>query len=304
MLLDPPAHPALLTEFNRWWQQNQSRSLACIWRRRFVWRAQVLQRLGWHLEVCVPLFFGDWMKVITGETVSTALLAFGYAEVAITSLMLHLLSEGSTVVDIGTHFGYEALLGSHLVGPSGRVIAFEPNPRSFAIASNNLSHLEQVTLYEMAVTDRVGTARLENRDITQGALNRLTEGEDDKETIGVQVTTLDAVLADRTRPVDFLKCDAEGSELAVLKGAHEILTTDAPLMVLEADMPTAEGQPSARAYELVEYLQGYGYQGFSFDFDESLRIGPFGSFPTHHANVVFWPPARGNFEVANLRTDL
>jgi FkbM family methyltransferase len=291
MTLGPPAHPALLKEFNRWWQQNQSRSLACIWRRRSVWRAQVLQRLGRHIEVCVPLFFGGRMRVVTGETVSTSLVAFGYAEVAITSLMLHLLSEGSTVVDIGTHFGYEALLGSHLVGSSGRVIAFEPNPNAFAIASSNLAHLRHVTLHEMAVADRVGMARLQNRDITQGALNRLTEADDDNdnETIGVQVTTLDAALGGRDRPIDFLKCDVEGSELAVLKGAHEILTKDAPLMVLEADMPLADGQPSARAHELVAYLQGYGYQALSFDFNENLRVGPFGSFPTYHANVAFVP---------------
>ncbi len=116
----------------------------------------MLQRLGFHVETSVPLFFSARMRVVTGETVSSALLAFGYSEVAVTILMLSLLSEGDTMVDVGTHFGYEALLGSHLVGSTGQVICFEPSPRAFAIASKNLGHLKQVSLYKVAIADSIG----------------------------------------------------------------------------------------------------------------------------------------------------
>jgi len=232
------------------------------------------------------------MRVVTGETVSSALLAFGYSEVAVTILMLSLLSEGDTMVDVGTHFGYEALLGSHLVGSTGQVICFEPSPRAFAIASQNLGHLKQVSLHKVAIADSVGQASLQNRSIGQSALNSLVEAGTEQDSVEVPITTLDAALAGRKRPVNFLKCDAEGSELAVLKGAHDILVRDSPVMVLEADMPSIKGEPSARACELVNYLENYNYRAFSFDFDQGLKVGRFGSFPTYHANVAFVPSAR------------
>ena len=42
-----------------------------------------------------------------------------------------LVKPGDTVLDVGAHVGYYTLLSSVLVGASGRVFAFEPNPRNY-----------------------------------------------------------------------------------------------------------------------------------------------------------------------------
>lgn len=258
-----------------------------------MWVAQVMQKVGWHREVVAPLFWGERMQVITGEIVSQGILTFGYGEPTITALMLRLLDSGQTMIDVGTHFGYEALLvGCQLVGSQGHVICFEPSPAAFAIAQKNLARFPQVELRQEGVADQLGTLRLQNRPIWESAFNSFSMKQTEIDSINVPVTTLDLTLANRTQPVDFLKCDAEGFEMAVLKGAHNILGKDVPVLVLEADMPTKEGKNSSRAHELAAYLDAYGYQAFNFDFDGCFRFEPLGSFPVHHANIAFVPISR------------
>jgi FkbM family methyltransferase len=292
MKQNTPANPELLSKFTYWWHQNRKGGWICTWRRRHTWLAQLIQKLGWHQEVFAPLFWGDRMQVITGETVSRGILTFGYSESAITALMLCLIGSEQTVVDIGTHFGYEALLASKLVGLNGCVICFEPNSSAFNIAQKNLTRFPQTQLYQKAIAERVGKLHLNNLPIWQSAFNSISNSSSETTDIEVPAISLDVVLANRTRPVDFLKCDVEGYEMSVLKGAHNILCQDQPILVLEADMPSPEGKNSARAYELATYLKRYDYQAFNFDFNGALRFGLLDTFPVFHANVAFIPVTR------------
>jgi FkbM family methyltransferase len=282
----------LVAELLKRQRQNQEGGWDVIWQRRLVWVAQVIQKLGLHREVTVPLFWGDRMRVITGETVSSVILAFGYTELALTALMLCLLDEGQTMVDVGTHFGYEALLGCRLVGSKGRIVCFEPSPATFSLAKKNLLRFPQVELYQKGVGDQPATLRLQHRPIWDSAFNSFSTEQWKGDYVHVPVTTLDLALAKRSRPIDFIKCDAEGFEMAVLKGAHRLLLDDAPIMVLEGDMPTAEGRNTDRSRELADRLSAYGYQAYNFDFTDKLLLGPLDSFPVHHANVAFVPQSR------------
>jgi hypothetical protein len=88
------------------------------------------------------------------------------------------------------------------------------------------------------------------------------------------------------RPVDFIKCDAEGTEMAVLRGAVDILSKDKPFLVLEAEMPN-DSELRPRVREFAELLGPMGYQGLSFDYDGKLKLAPVSSFVEGHANVAF-----------------
>lgn len=293
----PLENVELLNEFTRWWQQQQQSGWACTWRRRAVWKAQLIQKMGLHQKVLAPLFWGEHMQVVTGEVVSSCLLAFGYSEVAITALMLHFIKAGQTVVDIGTHFGYEALLACELVGDQGQVICFEPSPTAFAIAQQNLCHFQQVKLYQQAVADQVGILQLQDKPIWESAFNSFSTspiGKRDCKYVEVPTTKLDYFLKKCVKPIDFIKCDVEGFEMAVLQGAHKLLSEHAPVLVLEADMPSVEGKASNRAFELAKFLQHYGYQACSFDFDGTLQLGVLDSFPVNHANIAFIPKTRSD----------
>ncbi len=290
-----PANPELLAELIYWWNQNKSGDWSCFWRRRSVWLGQLIQKLGWHQEFSVPLFWGEKMRVITGEIVSQQILAFGYSEVALTALMLWLIKSGQTVVDIGTHFGYEAVLAAKLVGSTGHVFCFEPSTDAYNLARKNLARYPQAVLYQKAVADKTGTLSIQNKPIWESAFNKCINTIDATATNTVPVTTLDVILEGYEKPVDFIKCDVEGLEMLVMTGAHHLLLKDKPVVVLEADMPSSTGKASARAYELSSYLEKYDYQAFNFDFDGAFKFGLLDSFPVHHANIAF---------VSKSRTDI
>src|SRR5262245_18954658 len=74
-----------------------------------------------------------------------------------------LLQPGMTVVDLGAHIGYFTLMSARLVGPNGRVYAFEPSPSSFLMLRKNISangYDDRVSAVAEAVADAPGRARL------------------------------------------------------------------------------------------------------------------------------------------------
>ena len=100
-----PESPDLLSKFIRWQQKNKEGELDCVWRRPPVWIYQLAQKMGQHYEAPAPLFWGEKMQVVTGETVSRGLLTFGYAENALTALMLFIIRARDSVVDIALTSG-------------------------------------------------------------------------------------------------------------------------------------------------------------------------------------------------------
>lgn len=248
----------------------------------------IAQRLGIHCWVKVPLFFGERMYVYVGEPISSALIAFGYSEVALTALMLHFLRPGMHFVDVGAHLGYEALLGASLVGPTGRVVTFEPNPEIFPRLVRNLGHLPQARAIQSAVGDYIGEIEFDQLPILGSAFAGTNIDRSGGKKIRVPVTTLARILSADNRPVDFIKCDVEGSELSVLRGCREILAQDQPLLVLEADMPS-EDPERTRAKELADYLRPFGYTAIDFDFNGELQFKEIGHLTPGHANVAYIP---------------
>ena len=59
-------------------------------------------------------------------------------EYLVTELVQKEVKMGNVVLDIGAHIGYYALMFAKLVGPHGKVFAFEPEPGNFAILEKNV----------------------------------------------------------------------------------------------------------------------------------------------------------------------
>jgi FkbM family methyltransferase len=135
---------------------------------------------------------------------------------------------GGAVVDIGANAGFFTLLASRLVGPKGRVFAFEPSREAlgFLYRHLELNRAANVTVVEAAVSDRTGMGLfLEGRDHSTGRL--ASTG-----TFEVRTTTLDDVAAASGFEPSVLKIDVEGGERAVLAGAAEVLARARPTVVL------------------------------------------------------------------------
>jgi FkbM family methyltransferase len=254
----------------------------------------LLQRLHLNLWVKAPLFFGAKMWVLTGETTSRGLLAFGYSETALTALMLETLRPGMHFVDVGAHLGYEALLASTLVGESGRVVSFEPQSRIARWAMRSLRPFSQARVVRSAVADFNGEMEFHELEDARSAFSSAQSGGLPGRLVRVPVVTLSSALAQDGRPADFIKVDVEGGELSVLRGARALLERDRPLLVLEAEMPAGE-KPRPRVRQFDEFLSPLGYRGVSFDFDGQLRLAPLERLEVGHANVAFVPVAKPEF---------
>ena len=136
---------------------------------------------------------------------------------------------GNVVYDIGAHTGYYSLLASTLVGPLGKVFAFEPLPRNIRFLKEHL-RINQVTNIQVinaAVSDRSGSASFSDEDSSFSG--RLTANGE----IEVNMVCLDDLWAGgELPPPAVIKVDVEGAEFSVLSGAKRVIQTSRPFIFL------------------------------------------------------------------------
>jgi FkbM family methyltransferase len=149
------------------------------------------------------------------------------AEVALFTSLVH---AGATVFDVGAHVGYYTLLAARLVGATGHVVAFEPNPRNLGYLRRHvlLNECANVRVIAAAVADVVGRATFQEG--VSGAEGALAAGG----TIDVEVVALDAIAYGTSgiAPPSLLKIDVEGAEQRVLLGAERLLAEGKPDILL------------------------------------------------------------------------
>ena len=141
---------------------------------------------------------------------------------------------GDVVWDIGANVGLFSFTAAHVAGPTGRVLAIEPDSFLSSLLHRSAASLPgtyaPVDVLAVAVSDRVGVAKL---NIAGGgrAGNSLGLGSSQMGGIrGAQSTlciTLDWLLESFPPPA-VVKIDVEGLELPVLRGAMELLTKIRP----------------------------------------------------------------------------
>jgi FkbM family methyltransferase len=161
--------------------------------------------------------------------------AYGSWEPELIQLVSKTVKPGFTIVDVGAHIGYYSLLFSRLVGPTGRVIAFEPVPKNFEFLNENvkLNHCTNIEPENRAVLDRSQQIRIEVPDDDPLPVGVSFANPDNKGDVIVTAVSLDEFALGRTKRVDFLKVDAEGAEDKVLDGARGLIERDHPLIMME-----------------------------------------------------------------------
>ncbi|WP_415399066.1 FkbM family methyltransferase [Synechococcus sp. W4D4] len=134
------------------------------------------------------------------------------------------IQSGMTVWDIGANVGYYTKLAADLVGVSGAVHAFEPNPSAFDILKSQTLLLPNVYLYPYAVGSSVGTIPFYVGTDPASPTNSLYSDGSQSTVLSVQLRTLDSCF-NLLPPPNVIKIDVEGHELQVLKGASSLLSS-------------------------------------------------------------------------------
>jgi FkbM family methyltransferase len=128
-----------------------------------------------------------------------------------------------TFVDAGANIGFFTVLGSRLVGPSGRIIAVEMMPDTAEILRRHiaLNELPNVTVIEQALADQSGmTFRATVPEGKFGQATIMSAVSPAGRQVSVVSRTLDDILADVPGKIDVMKMDLEGAELPALVGGQ------------------------------------------------------------------------------------
>ena len=179
------------------------------------------------------------------------------------------LRPGDSFLDIGANYGSFALIAAHIVGPTGRVHAFEPQPRLAACLRRSADlngFAGRLTVHQLALTGEPGEVTFYVPDQSTGKAS-LHEGYAAKAAGGrreltVRTAALDNVLADTELPGRLVaKLDVEGGELAVLSGAAGVFGRHKPLLLFELH-PTASRAAGYGPADLLARLGELGYARF------------------------------------------
>lgn len=183
-----------------------------------------------------------------------------------------LVSEGDIVIDAGASYGRYAYAFAKLVGEKGRVYCFEPGHDSHAVLKKVMAfhRFKNVLVVKKALSDREGTSRL-TIPLKRGAGDRpglslayLSSGKvaHSKQEV-VETCTIDDFCSKRNiGHVDFIKCDVEGGELLILKGAKRVLESSKPIVLCEINDDFLKDKFNATAGDVFNFMGERGYQAF------------------------------------------
>jgi FkbM family methyltransferase len=180
-------------------------------------------------------------------------------------LLLEHLSAGDVAVDVGAHKGAYTYWMRQAVGPSGKVYAFEPQPVLAARLSSLVSSsgYTNVVIENLGLSSSSGTMMLNVPGEGTSPSASFEAGEAGSKSYPVQVTTLDDYFYGREEPrVRLLKCDAEGHELEVFRGARRLLSEAGPCLLFECER---RHRKSGRVDDVFDWLQDLGYRGYFID---------------------------------------
>ena len=165
-------------------------------------------------------------------------------------LFSEIITMGSTIYDIGANVGFYTLLSSKLAGNDGMVYSFEPNPLNINYLNQHikLNNLDNVKVFDYAVSDNVGFAFFEND--TNSSMGYLSNNG----KLKVKTTSLDYLYeGNEIKKPDFIKIDVEGAELSVLKGAEKLLKEFSPILFL-----ATHGEEIH--INVIDFLENLGYK--------------------------------------------
>jgi len=176
---------------------------------------------------------GLWIRVNprTGQNVQQ-----GAGEPQVQQALVDHLRPRMTFYDLGANIGFFSLIAARLVGPTGCVVSFEADPEVAArlrenLARNNFSHAKVEEKAVWSESKTVSFARVDPNMSPDRGLGHVA-ADSLGDTIRLDAVSLDSYVTPQNAP-DFLKCDVEGAEVEVFRGADRLLAEKRPILLVE-----------------------------------------------------------------------
>lgn len=226
------------------------------------------------------------------RSVPLEILNFGDYEPAELRMMGNFIKKDSVIIDIGANIGWYSLNLARRV-PDGCIIAFEPIPGTFEYLKKNIAvnKITNIKALNFGLSDRAGTLGFYyDPKFTVAASLRNLHGNSKRKKVLCRVRRLDDFILTMTPRIDFIKCDVEGAELFVIKGALEVLKKTKPVMLLEM-LRKWSVKFGYHPNEIIDLLEGIGYGCYYVKHDKLVKIAKVNE-RTKATNFYFLDPVK------------
>lgn len=206
------------------------------------------------------------------------------------------ISAHSHVIDIGANYGVFAAAILPLLSAGGSITCFEPH----RLLQSQLCRLSEssgdvpIAVVGEALSDNCGVARFfEGKGSSNSSLGNWKAIERNEQMVSSECNTitLDAWIESKSaQQPAFIKCDVEGSELLVFRGARGVLDRkDAPVVYFEQNIHTVRGL-GIRQFAAAEFLLSLDRPRFQlFQATRNGQLTAFAFEPTNHVNLFAIP---------------
>ncbi len=212
------------------------------------------------------------LRVDLSEHMGSQIFWFGYYSRDVLMALDPFIAPGSTIIDAGANLGEITTYAAKRAGKSGRVIAFEPDPRMHARCAHNISlnrFDDCVSLIEKGLSDRTerrpiyAASTIYKDGSPHDGLGTIYKSSDrEREVAVIDLITLDDyVRSAALNRLDGIKLDIEGAELPALRGAAETLQRFRPWLVIEIGEATCSAA-GYQASDVTDYLTRFNYRFF------------------------------------------
>jgi FkbM family methyltransferase len=212
-------------------------------------------------QICAT-HFGFKMETDKVDSVKWYVYFFNVFEPTISKAWKNILKPGDVVIDIGANVGYHSLLASTCVGPEGKVIAFEPSPKTFAQIKSNLALNDGnvVEPRQLAVSNRSGEVVLHLAQEGLQGQSSIVFSEGRANSVVVKCALLGDAIDERLLSrVALIKIDVEGAEKLVIEGLISLLPKLREDCVFFVEATPAPGGSIA---EIIAPLVDAGFRPF------------------------------------------
>jgi FkbM family methyltransferase len=205
---------------------------------------------------------GSIMRILTGRLRGSRLVVsagdnswLGVVDIDKQKHFADHIKPGHTVYDIGADIGFDALLAARLVGPAGKVYAFEPSPRNLPKLQRHvdMNRAANIKVVGCAIADEPGEMSFEIPNFVfndDGYMGRLASGG----SVTVAIETIDGLLAaGEIQPAHVVKLGAKGAQHATLVGGANFFRAHKPVIFLAA-------HDRAIHAECCALLRSWGYE--------------------------------------------
>lgn len=250
---------------------------------------QLMLRLIYRSRIAEQTFFAvlglfkknaPYAKQILGQRLSIdpyrsivdlRLCVCGIYEPDVAEYFISRLLPEMTVIDIGANIGYFTLLAADLVGPTGKVVCYEPNPTTFDQLQRNiaLNPYTNIVSVQSALSDVAGKGRISVR--RDSALNTfaLTATEPG---IDVQMETLDDSLRNLSiRKCDLVKMDIEGAEFLAVQGMEDTIARNPNIEFVIEVHPLQIEKLGGTVNEFLQFFVDRGFKLFRLGSSGELK---------------------------------